>query len=33
MGDVPTDAVVVAIIDSLTALGKAHDLEPGEERA
>ena len=31
MGDVPTDAVIVAIIDSLQARGKDYDLEPGDE--
>ncbi|MFH1570999.1 MAG: EutN/CcmL family microcompartment protein [Gemmatimonadota bacterium] len=28
LGSVPTDAVIVAIIDSLTARGKSYDLEP-----
>lgn len=33
MGNVPTDAVIVGIIDSLLSTGKSYDLEPGDELA
>lgn len=33
LGNTPTDAVIVGIIDSLNALGQDYDLEPGEWEA